>query len=132
MAFFLVLFSLVGFAFSTAGESEQKSLCKQKWVWHFSFKPPPFPSPRAGGIGWREYPTLRGMIEMVMTNTYTFPVSMSLATNEDGSTESRDSAIMRELQVGGGWVVCRWCVGGYIGSIQIVCAIVYGKYIDSV
>ena len=37
---------------------------------------------------------------MVMTNAYTFPASMSLATNEDGSTESKDNAVMRELQVG--------------------------------
>ncbi len=60
--------------------------------------PPPLP-PLLGALGWADYPTLRGMMEMVMTNTYTFPASMTLVTNDNGTTESRDNAIMRELQV---------------------------------
>ena len=39
------------------------------------------------------------MMEMVMTNTYTFPSSMTLVTSDSGSVESKDSAIARELQV---------------------------------
>ena len=53
----------------------------------------------AGGLGWKEYPMLKGMMEMVMTNTYTFPASTTLIASEDGSIETRDNAIMRELQV---------------------------------
>ena len=52
-----------------------------------------------GALGWSEYPTLRGMMEMAMTNTYTFPSSMTLVTSDSGSVESKDSAITRELQV---------------------------------
>ena len=34
-----------------------------------------------------------------MTSNYSFPPSMALATREDGSLETRDNAVMRELQV---------------------------------
>ena len=34
-----------------------------------------------------------------MTNTYTSPSSMTLIVSEDGSVETRDNAIMRELKV---------------------------------
>lgn len=34
-----------------------------------------------------------------MTNTYTFPSSMTLVTSDSGAVESKDSAIARELQV---------------------------------
>ena len=54
-----------------------------------------------------------------MTNAYTFPASMSLATNEDGSTESRDSAVMRELQVRSN--------GKYIDSVWDIICIWYSK-----
>lgn len=36
----------------------------------------------AGGIGWNEYPTLKAMMVMVMTNDYTFPVSLAESQNE--------------------------------------------------
>ena len=52
-----------------------------------------------GALSWSEYPPLCGMMEMVMTNTYTFPPSMTLVTAENGSVESKDGAIARELQV---------------------------------
>ena len=52
-----------------------------------------------GSLGWSEYPPLKGMMEMVMTSNYSFPPSMALATREDGSLETRDNAVMRELQV---------------------------------
>ena len=52
-----------------------------------------------GLMGWKEYPMLCSMMEMVMTNTYTFPMSMSLGTNEDGTKENKDGVILRELQV---------------------------------
>ena len=56
-------------------------------------------SPLPGSLGWSEYPSLKGMMEMVMTNNYSFPPSMALETLEDGSLEMRDSALMREMQV---------------------------------
>lgn len=34
-----------------------------------------------------------------MTSNYSFPPSMALETQEDGSLETRDSALMREMQV---------------------------------
>ena len=34
-----------------------------------------------------------------MTNNYSFPPSMALATRDDGSLEARDSALVREMQV---------------------------------
>ena len=42
---------------------------------------------------------LCSMMEMVMTNTYTFPMSMSLDTSEDGSKESKDAVILRDVQI---------------------------------
>lgn len=53
-----------------------------------------------GAIGWKDYPMLRGMMEMVMTSSYTFPISMCLMSNEDGVTESKEEALVREVQVG--------------------------------
>ena len=50
-------------------------------------------------MGWKEYPMLCSMMEMVMTNTYTFPTSMSLGTGDDGSRENKDGVILREVQV---------------------------------
>ena len=42
---------------------------------------------------------LCSMMEMVMTNTYTFPTSMSLgAAGEDGARENKDAVILREVQ----------------------------------
>eukprot|EP00731_Ephydatia_muelleri_P029324 Em0020g968a len=52
-----------------------------------------------GAIGWAEYPTLRGMMEMVMTNNYSFPTSTVLLANKEGSVESKESAIVRETQL---------------------------------
>ena len=43
---------------------------------------------------------LRGMMEMVMTSNYVFPTSMCLMTSEEGITESKEEAIVREVQVG--------------------------------
>ena len=34
-----------------------------------------------------------------MTSSYSFPPSMALASREDGSLETRDNALMREMQV---------------------------------
>ena len=34
-----------------------------------------------------------------MTNTYTFPMSMSLGMSEDGAKENKDGVIVRELQI---------------------------------
>ena len=39
---------------------------------------------------------LCSMMEMVMTNTYTFPMSMVC---EDGGKESKDAVILREVQI---------------------------------
>ena len=50
-------------------------------------------------VGWKEYPMLRGMMEMVMTSNYSFPMSTNLEVNEEGVAESKDSAIVRELQL---------------------------------
>ena len=52
-----------------------------------------------GATGWNEYPMLRGMMEMVMTNNYSFPMSMNLEANDEGVTESKDSASVKELQL---------------------------------
>lgn len=52
-----------------------------------------------GAIGWNDYPMLRGMMEMVMTNSYTFPMSMNIDVNAEGVTDSRDSVIMKEVQL---------------------------------
>jgi integrator complex subunit 1 len=52
-----------------------------------------------GAKGWDEYPMLRGMMEMVMTNNLGFPMSMNLEANEKGVTESKDSAILKEMQL---------------------------------
>lgn len=43
---------------------------------------------------------LRGMMEMVMTSSYVYPTSMCLMSNEDGVTESKEEAVVREVQVG--------------------------------
>lgn len=51
-----------------------------------------------GAMSWGEYPTLRGMMEMVMTNNFSFPVSMNLEVSSKGVTESRDSATVKEIQ----------------------------------
>ena len=42
---------------------------------------------------------LRGMMEMVMTNSYSFPMSMNLEVSEDGMAESKESASMKEMQL---------------------------------
>ena len=42
---------------------------------------------------------LRGMMEMVMTNNLSFPMSMNLEVNANGSMETKDSAILKELQL---------------------------------
>lgn len=34
-----------------------------------------------------------------MTSSYSFPPSMALVVHEDGSVETRENAIMREMQV---------------------------------
>lgn len=47
-----------------------------------------------GAKGWDEYPMLRGMMEMVMTNNLSFPMSMNLEVNE-----TKDSAILKEMQL---------------------------------
>ncbi len=52
-----------------------------------------------GAMGWNEYPLLRGMMEMVMTNNYSFPMSMNLEVNEEGITESKEGASMKEMQL---------------------------------
>lgn len=52
-----------------------------------------------GAMGWSEYPLLRGMMEMVMTNNFSFPMSMNLEVSSKGITETRDAALMRELQL---------------------------------
>ena len=44
-----------------------------------------------------------------MTSNYSFPPSMALVVHEDGSIESRDSAIMREMQVCVATLVCHTC-----------------------
>ena len=36
---------------------------------------------------------------MVMTNNFGFPMSMNLEVNGDGVTESKDSAVMKEMQL---------------------------------
>ena len=50
-------------------------------------------------MGWNEYPLLRGMMEMVMTNNFSFPMSMNLEPTGKGGTENRDTAIMKEMQL---------------------------------
>ncbi len=40
-----------------------------------------------------------GLMEMVMTNTYTFPTSMSLSEGEGGVAESRENVLIKEAQV---------------------------------
>ena len=50
-------------------------------------------------IGWSDYPTLRGMMEMVMTGSYTFPMSTNLEAGQGGVVDTRDSALARELQL---------------------------------
>ena len=42
---------------------------------------------------------LRGMMEMVMTSSYTFPMSTNLEVSEEGVVESKDTATVRELQL---------------------------------
>lgn len=39
------------------------------------------------------------MMEMVMTNTYTFPMSMSLAQADGDGITSRDSFLVKEVQL---------------------------------
>ncbi len=50
-------------------------------------------------VGWSDYPTLRGMMEMVMTSNYSFPMSTNLEMNEEGTAKSKDTAMVRELQL---------------------------------
>ena len=52
-----------------------------------------------GLMGWKEYPMLCSMMEMVMTNTYTFPTSVSLGVCEDGTKENKDAVVLREVQI---------------------------------
>lgn len=42
---------------------------------------------------------LRGMMEMVMTSNYGFPMSTNLEVSEDGVAENKDSATVKELQL---------------------------------
>ena len=34
-----------------------------------------------------------------MTNTYTFPTSMSVGTGDDGTKENKDGVVLREVQI---------------------------------
>lgn len=52
-----------------------------------------------GSMGWNEYPLLRGMMEMVMTNNFSFPMSMNLELSGKGVVENRDTAAVREMQL---------------------------------
>lgn len=58
-----------------------------------------FNTKTVAAIGWNEYPMLRGMMEMVMTSNYSFPMSTNLEVNEEGVSENKDSASVRELQL---------------------------------
>ena len=52
-----------------------------------------------GAKAWDEYPMLRGMMEMVMTNNFSFPTSMNLEVDEKGIIENKESAALKEMQL---------------------------------
>ncbi|XP_065899980.1 integrator complex subunit 1-like isoform X2 [Dysidea avara] len=52
-----------------------------------------------GARCWEKYPTLCGLMEMIMTGTYVYPPTMTLMNTEDDTMETAEDAMMRELQL---------------------------------
>jgi integrator complex subunit 1 len=65
---------------------------------------------------WREYPTLRGLMEMVMTRTYDFPPTTILTKDEEGKMQTREEALQRETELSQAEKECILEYEGYLAS----------------